>query len=332
MRLRDPQFLLLALAAAAAIWWFFRRGSGTRCILYPLSLRGLELPGRSQWLRRYLPPTLRTLAFVFLALALSRPQTSTSQVRRSAEGIDIMIAMDVSKSMLIEDTERGNRLEAARDTVKRFIQGRTDDRIGFLMFSGESITLAPPTLDYEMVIRAVDMANTDQLKDGTAIGDAIANSVNRLKDSRAKSRVIILITDGDSNMGSVAPLTAGGIAEGYGVKVYAVALGRDGTVNLPVEQDTVFGRRKVMQRVTSTINPELLMRIAQETGGKYFRAEDEAALKKVFREIDRMERTKVEKKERVRWREHFQAFLIPALVLFLADFILARTILRLLPN
>lgn len=332
MRLKDPQFLLLAIAAASAIWWFARRGGGNRRLLYPLSLRGFELPERSQLLRKYLPPAIRTVAFTLLAIALARPQTSTSQVQRNAEGIDIMIAMDVSKSMLIEDTDEGNRLEAARGTVKKFIQGRTDDRIGFLMFSGESITLAPPTLDYETVMRAVDMATTDQLKDGTAIGDAIANSVNRLKDGRAKSKVIILITDGDNNMGSVAPLTAGGIAEGYNIKVYAVALGRDGTVNLPMEQDTVFGRRKVMQRVTSTINPELLMKISDETGGKFFRAEDETSLRKVFREIDQMERTKVQKKERIRWSEHFQAFLIPALLFLLADFVLARTILRLLPN
>ncbi|RYZ98836.1 MAG: VWA domain-containing protein, partial [Proteobacteria bacterium] len=228
--------------------------------------------------------------------------------------------------------ENKNRLDLAKEVVKSFIAGRQDDRIGFLMFSGEAVTLTPPTLDYPVIQDSVDQSQMDVLRDGTAIGDAIATSAARLKDSNAKSRVIILITDGDNNMGSIAPLTAGEIAAGYGLKVYAIALGTEGVVKVP-QTVNVFGfQRKVYSQTTSTINPTLLQKISSETGGQFYRASDADSLKRVFAEINKLERTKVETKDRVLWEEHFQPYLLLGLCFLLADLILRLTKYRVLPD
>jgi len=245
-----------------------------------------------------------------------------------------MVALDVSQSMSIEDVDIDdrNRLDVAKETVKKFIGGRQDDRIGFVMFAGEGITLCPPTLDYAILLQSVEQATMGVLRDGTAIGEALALSVNRLKDSLAKSRVIILITDGDSNMGSIAPLTAGDIAAGYGIKVYSIALGKEGVVQYPDYENFMGIRRKVYRRTNSSINPALLMKISEDTGGQFYRADDTDSLSRVFGEINKLERTKVETKDRVLWEEHFQLFLLAALALFLLDFLLRMTIFRILPE
>ncbi len=333
MRFGAPYFLILIWPVLWLSLQMFRHGDGTRRILFPLGKRQMSWPKQNMLLRKLVPAVLSFLGMTLLIVALARPQTGTSETKDLTEGIDIMIALDVSKSMLIEDAGDSDRITAAKDTVKKFISGRSDDRIGFLMFGGEAITLCPPTLDYEMLLRSVDSADTDQLKDGTAIGVAIGSAVNRLKNSKAKSKVVILITDGDNNMGSITPLTAGDIAKSYGIKVYSIALGRDGMARLPIVDTDIFGRRiKRYEVVPSSINPELLMRVSESTGGKFFRAEDQAALKKVFSEIDKMEKTKHEKKERIRWNEHFQFFLALGLLLLAADQVLRRTWLRILPS
>ena len=321
-----PLVLLYLLASA-------RSETARKALAFPLGQRNFRLAGFSQ-ASMWIPFGLRCLGFALLVIALARPQSSSSQVRRMSEGIDIMIALDVSQSMTIEDTgtDGRNRLAVAKEVVKNFIAGRQDDRIGFLMFSGEAVTLCPPTLVYQILQDSVTMAEVNQLRDGTAIGDAIATSANRLKDSNAKSRVIILITDGDNNMGSIAPLTAGGIAAGYGLKVYAIALGTEGTVRFPVVQNVFGFQRKSYQTTTSTINPTLLQKIAAETGGQFYRADDENSLTRVFAEINKLERTKVETKDRVLWEEHFQPFLLLGLLFLLADLILRRTKFRVLPD
>lgn len=333
MRLDAPIFLLLIIPALWIAWLSFRGGMGTRYILFPLQNKQLSKAAKNTFFRKLIPAILTFLSLMLFIIALARPQTGSSEIKNLTEGIDIVIALDVSKSMLIEDSGDQNRLAAAKETVKRFISGRTDDRIGFLMFGGESVTLCPPTLDYEMLLRSVDTANTDQLKDGTAIGVAIGSAVNRLKNSKAKSKVIILITDGDNNMGSITPLTAGDIAKSYGIKVYSVAFGKDGLAKLPVVDTDLFGRRiKRYEIVPSSVNPELLMKVSESTGGQFFRAEDQAALKKVFSEIDQMEKSKVEKKERINWNEHFQKFLLIGMLLMILDQVLRRTWFRVLPT
>lgn len=334
MTFRYPYLLLLAIPIALLLLAALRHPSSRAVLHFPVAHRRLKLNVRQLLLPIWFPFFLRLAGIIFLLLAVARPQTSTSHQRRLTEGIDVMVALDVSQSMTIEDVGQDdrNRLDVAKETVKKFIAGRRDDRIGFLVFSGEGITLCPPTLDYDYLLSTVEQADVNQLKDGTAIGDAIATSVNRLKTSTAKSRVVILITDGDNNMGSIAPLTAGEIATGYGVKVYAIALGTEGLVSYP-DYVNFFGvTKKVHRQTTSTINPTLLMKIAEESGGKFFRAADSDSLQRVFEEIDKLERNKVETKDRVIWEEHFQKFLIVALTLFLLDLLARATVFRVLPE
>jgi Ca-activated chloride channel family protein len=333
MTLKYPLVLLLAPVVLAFLYWGLRSGAHQRALWFPLTQRNFKKPS-SALLPTFIPFFFRSLAFLLAIVALARPQTSSSQVRRVSEGIEIMVALDVSQSMMIEDVdeEDHNRLDAAKDTVKKFIAGRQDDRIGFLMFSGEALTLCPPTLDYQILLQSVEQASIGVLKDGTAIGDALATSVNRLKDSNAKSRIVILITDGDSNMGSIEPMDAGAIASGYGIKVYSIALGTEGLVKYPEVQNFFGFQRKVYRQTNSTINPKLLMKISEETGGKFYRASDEKSLDRVFADINKLEKSKVETKDRILWQEHFQLFLLLALVCFLLDFLLRTTIYRVLPE
>lgn len=329
MNLHYPLLLALIPVVVWLLLLALKGRSALKVLHFPIAHRHLSL-GSHLRMPVWLPFTLRTLAFALAIVALARPQTSSSQTKRTSEGIDIMFAFDVSQSMLIQDMGGGrNRLNTAKETVHRFIEGRKDDRIGFSVFSGEAITLCPPTLDYEFLHSAVNLADVNQLRDGTAIGDGLATALNRLKDSTAKSRVVILITDGDNNMGAIAPLTAGDIAVGYGVKVYTIALGSEGVVNIPTKDQ--FGRQVVAQ-VVSTINPALLMKIADATGGKFYRANDPGSLKLIFNDIDKLERSKVEKKDRVSYQEYFQPFLLLALLLFFMDLALRSTVFRVLPE
>jgi len=327
--LRYPLVLLLIPLCVWLLFLALKVRNSTKVLHFPIAHRGLSLAAHLR-LPVWLPFILRTLAFFLAFVALARPQTSSSQTQRTSEGIDIMIAFDVSQSMLIQDMGGGrNRLNTAKETVHKFIDGRKDDRIGFSVFSGEAITLCPPTLDYEFLHSAVNQADVNQLRDGTAIGDGLATSLNRLKESTAKSRIVILITDGDNNMGAIAPLTAGDIAVGYGIKVYGIALGTEGVVNIPARNS--YGQQ-VVQQVVSSINPSLLMKISDATGGKFYRSGDPGSLQRIFADIDKLERSKVEKKDRVLYSEYFQPFLLLAFLFFLADLILRSTIFRVLPE
>lgn len=334
MTFRYLYALLLIFPIALLLFAALRHPASRAVLQFPIAHRRLKLAVGQLLLPIWFPFFLRLLGILFLLIALARPQTSTSHQRRISEGIDVMVALDVSQSMTIEDVgeDDKNRLDLAKETVKKFIAGRKDDRIGFLVFSGEAITLCPPTLDYDYLLSSVAQADVNQLKDGTAIGDAMATSVNRLKDSPAKSRIVILITDGDNNMGSIAPLTAGEIAVGYGIKIYAIALGKEGLVSYP-DYVTFFGvTKKIHRQTNSTINPTLLMKIAEETGGKFFRADDSDSMQRVFEEINKLERNKVETKDRVIWEEHFQKFLLIAFLLLLLDMLVRATIFRILPE
>lgn len=331
MILKYPFVLLLLFPV---IWLLFRsakRSLGSSSLAFPITQRNFKSRIKSE-IAQLVPLAVRAAGFGLLFFSLARPQSASTESKRSAEGIDIMIALDVSQSMLIEDVRGKNRLEIAKDTVMKFIKGRTDDRIGFLMFSGEAITLCPPTLDYEVLLESVESSEVNLLKDGTAIGDALATAVSRLKDSTAKSKVVILITDGDNNMGAIAPLTAGEIAVGYGIKVYSIALGKEGIVNFPVYGGIFGGNQKSYRQMTSTINPALLVKISEETNGKFFRAEDLSSMQKVFSEIDKLEKTKVETKNRTRWNELYQLALFAAILCFMADAVLRNTIYKVLPG
>jgi Ca-activated chloride channel family protein len=316
LRLASPWLLALALVAVGAAWSMARRRrrADARLALPGAGLR-LRL-GSTPWQRieRTLP-VLRGTTLVLLALALARPQAGTEMHSVSTFGVDIVVAMDVSHSMKAEDFP-GNRLEEARRTVKRFIDGRPSDRIGLVLFAGLAVTRCPLTVDHAMLrqfLDAVDFAPREQ--DGTAIGMGLATATNRLRRSDAESKVVILLTDGRNNKGQIGPEAAAEAARALGIRVYTVGVGTQGEAPVPI--DGAFGRRVVLQRVD--LDEKLLEEIASTTGGRYFRATDAGALADVFSTIDELERTETQTRVRVLHSELFDRALLPALVLLLLE-------------
>lgn len=267
-----------------------------------------------------------------MIVALARPQEANSKVKRTLDGLDIVIVLDVSDSMLIEDMKPFNRLESAKETISQFIKLRSTDRIGVVIFAGEAFTLVPPTLDYDLILKRVEKIKTAaqaRIKDGTAIGVAMAAGAARLKDSQAKSRVMIFLTDGENNSGVISPETGLEIAKGYGIKIYSVGIGKDGPTQLPIYSTDLFGNKtKRYQKFDSTVNDELLSQMAEVTGGKYFRANKEDSLSGVFNEINKLETTKIEENKYIQYTERFSYFLLPALFLFVFGRLLSLTFLR----
>ncbi|MBX3034189.1 MAG: VWA domain-containing protein [Bdellovibrionaceae bacterium] len=336
MEWRSPlAFSLLILIAALIAWrWWMRRRRVPTIQFGSLSaLRKLQPSLRARLV--HLPVALQMIGVALMIAALARPQEANTKVRRNVEGIDLVIALDVSDSMLIEDMKPLNRLEAAKEVIRHFVEGRSSDRIGLVIFAGESFTLVPPTLDYPMLLSRIDDIRTAQdarIKDGTAIGVALANAAGRLKDSQAKSRVIIFLTDGENNSGTIDPETALEIAKGYGLKIYSIGIGRDGPTRIPIYQRDLFGNKvKTYQPFESSVNEDLLAKMARDTGGKYFRATKDNALKGVFDEIDSLEKTKVEVNKYTRYTEMFLPWLWAGLLCYVGGLILGRTLLRRTP-
>ena len=317
------------------VWSIWREKKSLPSVQYSSLqvFKGLQ-PGLRVRLRR-LPDFLKFFALMFLIAALARPQKADTQVKRNVEGIDIMIALDISDSMLIEDMKPTNRIEAAKDAILKFVKARTSDRIGVIIFAGESFTLVPLTLDYDLIVSRVSEITTAQqahIKDGTAIGVALANAAGRLRDSTAKTRLVIFATDGENNSGTIDPETGLTIAKGYGVKIYSMGMGKSGPTRIPVYARDVFGNKiKTYQPFESTVNDDLLSRMASETGGKYYRANQEDSLQKIFKEIDQLEKTKIDVNKYVRYTELFPKFLFWALFLYLLGIGLRLTWLRRVP-
>jgi len=281
---------------------------------------------------KFLVPVLKALAVGFAIAALARPQESNTKVNRTVEGIDIVLALDVSDSMRIEDMKPENRLVAAKDVMTRFIHRRVSDRIGLVIFAGEAFTACPPTLDYEILTRALSEVVPEQIKQGTAIGVGLATSVARLKDSTARSRVVVLLTDGENNTGTIDPATATEIAKGYGVRVYTIGIGQNGQAQLPIEIVDAFGHKiKRYQPIHSSVNDDLLTQIAESTGGKYYRAVDTDALRGVFGEIDKLEKTKIQTNQFTRYSEFFQQWLKWAVLIYACQLVAGMTVLRRAP-
>lgn len=276
----------------------------------------------------WLAPLLQWMAFVLIVLALARPQDKNTTIERSAEGIDIVLALDISTSMKAEDL-KPNRFEAARNVAIDFINKRVSDRIGLVVFARKSFTVVPPTLDYDLLKRLLRNVEMGIIEDGTAIGMGIATAVNRLKESRAKSKVIILLTDGQNNSGKIDPVTAADLALAYGIKIYTIGAGTIGTAPYPV-QDPIFGKR--YQNVKVEIDEEMLTQIARMTGGAYFRATDTQQLQEIYDRIDELERTEVDELIYTDYKDLYPYFLLPAIVLLMlsivSDRVLFRTILE----
>lgn len=318
MRFAQWEFLLLiALIPFAHFWWMKRnkRPSLKFSQNIPKKIKMSNPTKILLW--------IRYAALIFLILGLARPQQGVVSKERKVSGIEIMLVSDVSMSMKIEDVEGRNRMAAAKDTIKQFVQGRKDDRIGYVIFSGEAFTMVPLTLDYGLLLAAIESTNVGKLKDGTAIGDGLALAVNRMKNSNAPSKVIILMTDGDNNVGQIDPATAGDIAKSFGIRVHTIAFGKEGPARLPIETVDVFGRKRIhYQQFENALNPELLIKIAEQTGGKFFRAVEEGALNNVFKEIDQLEKSDVQTKERVDFQDRFIIFLFIGFGFLLFEYLL----------
>jgi Ca-activated chloride channel family protein len=330
LRLGAPWFLaLLPFALAAAVWMARRRARTDARLALPEAAvrRGL---GSSPWTRldRGMP-WIRGLVLVLLVVGLARPQAGERIESVSTFGVDIVVALDVSGSMRAEDFRPKNRLEVARRTIADFVRGRPDDRIGLVSFAATATTRCPLTQDHEMLetfLDALDFAPPDL--DGTAIGLGLATAVNRLRQSSAKSRVVVLATDGVNNRGQIGPRAAAEAARALGIRVYAIGVGSEGEAWIPVDLGP-RGWQKVRQQVE--IDEDLLREIAGATGGRYFRATDAEGLGEVFRTIDGLEKTEIESRIRVLFRELFPWVVTPALGLLLLERVLSATRLRRLP-
>ncbi|MDX9770021.1 MAG: VWA domain-containing protein [Tenuifilaceae bacterium] len=322
-----PKMFFLLLLVPAFVAWYIWKQKDTWASLQMSSLMPFGgVPASLRVYLRHLPFVLRMVALVMVVLVLARPQSFNVTQNIETEGIDIMISLDISSSMLAQDF-KPDRLEAAKDIAIQFVSGRQNDRIGVVIFAGESFTLCPLTSDLRTVANQINSIELGLIEDGTAIGVGLANAVARLKESDAMSKVVILLTDGVNNMGEIAPLTAADIASTFGVRVYTVGVGTHGTAPYPVQ--TPFGTR--MQDMKVEIDEDVLKQIADITGGQYFRATDGKGLARVYEQIDELEKTKIEVIETTRKSEEFLRFALLALLMLTLDIVLRTTVLRSVP-
>jgi Ca-activated chloride channel family protein len=294
-----PLALLLLLLLPG--WWLLHRNRAAPSVSFSRAGLLARAGGRGAWVRRLLTG-LRALALVGLIVALARPRTGARAENVTSEGINIVVAFDISSSMLAEDFQPLNRLEVAKDKVKQFVAGRSADRIGLVAFAGEALTQVPLTVDYPVVLAAVDNLQAGQLEDGTAIGTAIATAANRLRDAPGRSRVMVLLTDGENNRGAIDPRTAARAAAAFDIRVYTIGVGTEGLAPVPVGRG-LFGLRYENRPVR--IDEPLLRDVAATTGGRYFRARDAAALQNIYEQIDRLERAPVQTRAYLRYTERY---------------------------
>lgn len=324
MSFHSPAYLFLLLFLIPMIGYYIWRLYKAQATLQISSTSALTQQKRT-W-RTYLvhvPMVLQVLCVTFLCIALARPQLSNRWSSESTEGIDIMMALDISGTMLAEDL-KPNRLEAAKKVASDFVIERPNDNIGLVVFAGESFTQCPLTTDHAVLINLFQSVKFGMVEDGTAIGLGLANCVNRMKDSKTKSKVIILLTDGSNNRGEIDPETAAQIAQTFGIRVYAVGVGSHGQVRVPVQ--TPYGTQYMT--MDSEFDEGTLRKIASTTGGEYFRATDNATLKQIYEQIDQLEKTKIRVREYSKRTEAFMPFLVAALLCLLLEVLLRHYILR----
>ncbi len=319
-----PIFFWLLLLIPAMVGWYIWKEKDMQGTLGMSATKGFAT-GKKSYISvlRHYGIVLRGIAVALIIVALARPQSSFSWRNTTTEGIDIMIASDISGSMLAEDFHP-NRLEAGKNIAIEFIKARPEDRIGLVIFSGESFTQCPLTIDHDVLINLYQDIKNGMIQDGTAIGMGLATAVNRLKDSQAKSKVIILLTDGSNNQGSIAPLTAAEIAKQFNIRVYTVGIGTNGFAPYPIQ--TANGVQ--YERMEVQIDETTLSKIAAITGGKYFRATDNATLENIYTQIDKMEKAKIDVQQYRRKTEMFFPFALIALLLLSAEFILRNTLFK----
>jgi len=322
-----PYYLyLLLLLIPLIVWYVLKKRNEQATITVPTAQMFEKMPKTYKHYLWHLPFVFRVLALAALIVILARPQSSNSSRDETVEGIDIVISLDISSSMLAEDL-KPNRLEASKNVAAEFVMGRPNDNIGLVIFSGESFTQCPLTTDHAALVNLLQKVDCGMIQDGTAIGNGLATAVNRIKDSKAISKVIILLTDGSNNMGEIAPISAAEIAKIFGIRVYTIGVGTKGMAPYPFR--TNFGVQ--YQSVKVDIDEPTLQKIADLTGGSYFRATDNKKLESIYEEIDQMEKTKINVSEYHKKQDEFMPFAILLLIFLLSEIILRNTILRKIP-
>ena len=327
MTFNNPEYLFFLLVLIPVVFWYIKEMHHSDASLQISSHRNLQMKQKTLKIKLlHVPFVLRCLAITMVVIALARPQASNSWRTESTEGIDIMLTLDISGTMMAEDL-KPNRLEASKVVASEFILSRPNDNIGLVVFAGESFTQCPLTTDHAVLINLFKGVNYGLIEDGTAIGLGLANAVNRIKDSKARSKVIILLTDGSNNRGDIAPITAAEIAQSFGIRVYAIGVGSYGKVNIPVQ--TPMGLQ--YQLMDSEFDEKSLQNIATMTGGQYFRATNNNKLRSIYQEIDQMEKTKIDVREYNKKNEEFYILAIVALLLLVAEVLLRNTVLKRIP-
>jgi Ca-activated chloride channel family protein len=334
MRLKDPFFLILLVFLVPMVWVYLRRERTSRpAVRFSDLAIARKLPPSALIRWRHLVFVLQAAAFCLLAIALARPQLGRSDSEVTTEGIDIMLVLDVSQSMEAQDFKPDNRLAVAKRTILEFTKKREGDRLGLVVFAARAFTKCPLTLDHNVLGRFIGDLDFTDFSYQTAIGTALATAANRLKDSPAKSKVMILATDGANNAGEIPPVTAAGAAKDLGIRIYTIGIGRKGKVPMPVQvQDPFSGRVfKQVQMVESDLDEQTLVTIADATGGKYFRATDAEKLKEIYDQIDKMEKTVIKTKVYASFDEKFYPWLWAGFVLLLIQLFLQHTRFRRIP-
>ena len=324
----NPTYLYLLLLLIPMIGWYVYKLSKNQASLQVSSTEGFDAPGASSWKvwLRHVPFILRMAAVAVLVVILARPQSTNSWQNSSTEGIDIVLAMDISTSMMAQDL-KPNRLEAAKDVAAEFINGRPNDNIGITLFAGETFTQCPLTVDHAVLLDMIHNIKCGLIEDGTAVGMGVANAVTRLKDSKAKSKVIILLTDGTNNKGDISPLTAAEIAKSFGIRVYTIGVGTNGMAPYPYP----VGNTVQYINMPVEIDEKTLTQIAGTTDGNYFRATSNSKLKEVYEEIDKLEKTKLNVKEYSKREEDYRWFALAAFLCVLLEVLLRNSILKKIP-
>ena len=328
VRFENPGWLyLLFLLVPMTVFYVYKFRKG-RATLQMSSLEGLhELPRTARYYLRHMPFLLRFIAVGLIIVAMARPQGAQDNQDVSTQGVDIVLALDVSGSMLARDFNP-DRISAAKDVATKFILDRRSDRIGLVVFAAESYTQSPLTTDHATLINLLNQVESGLLEDGTAIGNGLATAVSRLKESDAKSKVVILLTDGVNNSGQIAPLTAAEIAKNFGIKVYTIGVGTKGTAPMSVQD--AWGNRVFVQAPVE-IDEEVLQQISEETGGKYYRATDNQSLRDIYDQINSLEKTKIEVKDYLVYQERYLLFVLLALGALLIEMFVRHIYLRQIP-
>ena len=327
MTFHNPEYLFLFLLLVPIVFWYIWEMHKSDASLQISSHRNLMFFPKSKKIKlRHVPFVFRTIAIALIIVALARPQASNSWRTQNTEGIDIMMALDLSGTMLAEDL-KPNRLEAAKSVATEFILSRPNDNIGLVVFARESFTQCPLTTDHAVRINLFNGVKYGLIHDGTAIGLGLANAINRIKDGKAKSKIIILLTDGSNNCGDIAPITAAEIAKTFGIRIYTIGVGTKGIVNIPVP--TPMGVQ--YQQMQSDFDSKSLQDIANLTGGKYYNATDNSKLRHIYQSIDQLEKTKISVREFNKKDEQFYVFAILALIILSLEILIRNTILRRIP-